>query len=64
MVNTLIKKDRTIHGKLGIRECIAHVVLVVTLGIIAILAVPIVIFIVLISIVWSAADRFMKWLNK
>ena len=60
-MNTLIKTNELQTRK--VRRILTHVVLTIALGIIAILAVPTLLMISVISLIWSAADRIIRWID-
>ena len=45
------------------RRISSNAVLGITLGIVVILAVPTMLMIGLISVIWSAADRIIRWIE-
>jgi len=45
------------------RRLLANIILAIALGIIAILAVPTMLMIGVIALIWSAADRIIRWIE-
>ena len=63
-MNALIKLNEPQKQQGRMRRITSNAVLGITLGIIAILAVPTLLMIGLISLIWSAADRIIRCIEK
>lgn len=63
-MNTLMKLNEPKKQQGRMRMILPNAVLAFALGIIAILAVPTMLMIGLISLIWSAADRIIRCIEK
>lgn len=62
-MNTLMTLNEPKKQQGRMRRITSNAVLAMALGIIAILAVPTILMIGLISVIWSTADRIIRWIE-
>ena len=62
-MNTLMKLNEPKKQQGRMRRLLPNIILAIALGIIAILAVPTILMIGLISVIWSTADRIIRWIE-